>query len=106
MYAQLNASYTDLAASLNILDNVQVYLTEEHSWTDHWTKELLLVNVDPATLDTPEKRQPVYEEYLRNLTPGLRRTEMYFEDRKQLHPNLVLAKVESWIRNIQNDTKK
>jgi len=97
MYAQLNADYKQLALSLNIFDKMNEKLTEEHSWTD-CNNPLHLKNVDPASLDTPEKRKEVYDDFLNNNPyTGLYRTTPY-EFRVQLHPNLLLAKVEHWIR--------
>ena len=96
MYAKLNASYTKLANDLNVLDMMNENLAEEHSWTG-CDNLLLHIDVDPATLNTPEKRQDIYEDCLRKTPKGLRRATPY-AFRKQLHPNLLLAKVEYWIR--------
>jgi len=73
------------------------HLTEEHSWTD-CNNPLHLKNLDPVSLDTPEKRKEVYDDFLNNNPyTGLYRTTPY-EFRVQLHPNFILAKVEHWIR--------
>jgi hypothetical protein len=72
-------------------------LTEENSWT-HSLNPLLNINIDPATLNTVEKRRQVYTNYLNNnKTVGLRRMGIL----KQVHPNILLAKVEHWIREAQ-----
>ena len=93
MYARLNARYTQLAEQLNILDQMNDALSEDNSWS-HALNPLFLVNVDPATLNTPKKRRKIYDMYLNNQTGGLERMGRIV----QLHPNLILAKVEHWIR--------
>jgi len=98
MYAQLNAYYTQLAMNLNIFDKINEALTEEHSWTDS-LNPLLFINVDPASLNTAEKRRNIYSNYLNN-NKGLRRMGTYAYT-TQLHPNLIIAKVEHWIREAQ-----
>lgn len=99
MYARLNNYYAQLASRLNIIDKMNDALTEENSWTDS-RNPLLFIDVDPATLNTPEKRWDIYSDYLNN-NRGLRRMGPCGHN-KQLHPNLILAKVEHWIREEQS----
>ena len=95
MYAQLNNYYAQLASRLNILDKMNDELTEENSWTDS-LNPLLFIDVDPATLNTPDKRWDIYSNFLNN-SQRLRRMGPCGHN-KQLHPNLLIAKVEYWIR--------
>lgn len=101
MYAQLDATYTTLATRLNIIDKMNELLTEPHSWSDDVNNPLITLCSDPSTLDTPEKRRELYDLYLQNYSNrGLYRT-VTCSRTIQLHPNIILAKVEHIIRDTQ-----
>jgi hypothetical protein len=102
MYAHLNAHYTQLAERHGVLDTMTEALSYANSLTDENNK--LLSMADPTTLDTPDKRQRVYDEYVNTLTPLYRAGRCGHE--VHLHPNLMLAKVEHWIRCLEQNTER
>ena len=98
MYAHLTAEYTAIAQRHGALDEMKEALFYKHSMTDSYNS--LLSIADPETLDTPEKRQRVYDEHINTLTPLHRCGAPGY----RLHPNLMLAKVEHWIRCLERGT--
>jgi len=96
----LTPEYIQLVKRNNIIDEVQKAFDEENCWTDELCPFFSLVS-DPTTLDTIEKRQRFYDTYIEKHYNKLRRQGRCGHYVK-VHHNIILAKVEHWIRTSTN----
>lgn len=93
----LDPHYTHIVKSLGISQMINEWLDVNNNWVD-CADPIHNLAYGANDLNTPEKRQQVYENYINNLVPGMRRTGSIG---MRLHHNVLLAQVEYHIRKMR-----
>jgi len=93
----MDACYTELAKRLNVLDAINMWL-QRTNLTDDFDP---ICSLNPDDLDTPTKRQHVYDVFIADYTRrGLRRTGSKCIS---LDKNVTLAQIEHYLRCLENN---